>query len=35
MDGFYYAASIKYMHKLLLHPDRLDAPEMEINRDIP
>ena len=35
VDGFYYAASIKYMHKLLLHPDRLDAPEMEINRDIP
>ena len=35
VDGFYYAASIKFFHKLLLHPERLDDPEMEINRDIP
>ena len=35
VDGFYYATSIKYFHKLLLHPERLDDPEMEINRDIP
>ena len=35
VDGFYYAALIKYYHKLLLHPERLDDPEMEINEDIP
>ena len=35
VDGFYYATTIKYFHKLLLHPERLDDPEMEINRDIP
>lgn len=35
VDGFYYATSIKYFHKLLLHPERLDDPNMEINPDIP
>ena len=35
VDGFYYATLIKYFHKLLLHPERLDDPDMEINRDIP
>ncbi len=35
VDGFYYAQVIKYFHKLLLHPERLDDPEMEINEDIP
>lgn len=35
VDGFYYATAIKYFHKLLLHPERLDDPEMEINPDIP
>lgn len=35
VDGFYYATAIKYFHKLLLHPERLDDPEMELNEDIP
>lgn len=35
VDGFYYATSIKYFHKLLLHPERLDEAEMEVNEDIP
>ncbi|MBQ6160238.1 MAG: hypothetical protein IJK24_04760 [Oscillospiraceae bacterium] len=35
VDGFYYAAAIKFFHKLLLRPERLDDPEMEINEDIP
>ena len=35
VDGFYYATLIKYFHKLLLRPERLDDPEMEINEDIP
>ena len=35
VDGFYYASLIKYFHKLLLHPERLDEAEMEINADIP
>ena len=35
VDGFYYATLIKYFHKLLLHPERLDEPGMEINPDIP
>ena len=35
VDGFYYATLIKYFHKLLLYPEKLDDPEMEINRDIP
>ena len=35
VDGFYYATMLKYFHKLLLHPERLDDPEMEINEDIP
>ncbi len=35
VDGFYYASLVKYFHKLLLHPERLDEPEMEINEDIP
>lgn len=35
VDGFYYASSIKFFHKLLLHPEKLDDPEMEINHDIP
>ncbi len=35
VDGFYYATLVKFFHKLLLHPERLDDPEMEINEDIP
>ena len=35
VDGFYYATMLKYFHKLLLHPERLDDPEMEVNEDIP
>ena len=35
VDGFYYATLIKFFHKLLLHPERLDDPDMEINADIP
>ncbi len=35
VDGFYYATMIKFFHKLLLHPERLDDPEMEINEDVP
>ena len=35
VDGFYYATLIKHFHKLLLHPEHLDDPEMEINEDIP
>ena len=35
VDGFYYATLIKFFHKLLLHPERLDDPDMEINEDIP
>ena len=35
VDGFYYATLIKYFHKLLLRPERLDDPEMEVNQDIP
>ena len=35
VDGFYYATAIKYFHKLLLHPERLDDPDVEVNRDIP
>ena len=35
VDGFYYATAVKYFHKLMLHPERLDEPEMEVNEDIP
>ena len=35
VDGFYYATLLKYFHKLLLHPEQLDAPDMEVNEDIP
>ncbi len=35
VDGFYYATVIKHFHKLLLHPERLDDPEIEVNEDIP
>ena len=35
VDGFYYATAVKYFHKLLLHPERLDEANMEVNEDIP
>lgn len=33
-DGFYFATVLKYMKKLLAHPERLDEPVGEITRDI-
>ena len=35
VDGFYYASGIKFFHKLLLHPERLDDTDFEINEDVP
>ena len=35
VDGFYYATIVKHFHKLLLHPERLDDPDMELNEDVP
>lgn len=34
-DGFYYASAIKYMLRLLRHPEALDAPPEEVRQDIP
>lgn len=33
-DGFYFATVLKYMKKLLSHPERLDDPVEEVVRDI-
>ena len=34
-DGFYYATAIKYMLRVLRHPEVLDGPPEELNHDIP
>ncbi|MCQ2420967.1 MAG: hypothetical protein MJ118_07505 [Clostridia bacterium] len=33
-DGFYFATVLKYVKKLLAHPERLDDPPEEVIRDI-
>ena len=33
-DGFYYASFFKHYKRILLHPEILDTPPTEINRDI-
>ena len=33
-DGFYYAAVLKYMRRLLAHPERLDDPPEKVEQDI-
>ena len=33
-DGFYFATVLKYLKRLLAHPERLDEPPEEIVRDI-
>lgn len=33
-DGFYFATALKYMRKLLAHPERLDQPPETVIRDI-
>lgn len=34
VDGFYYAAVLKYFHKIMRHPEQLSAPPEEIIEDI-
>ena len=34
VDGFYFASTLKYMKRLMQHPERLDVPPEEVNRDI-
>ena len=34
VDGFYYAPFFKYYRRLLAHPEVLDNPPEEVNRDI-
>ena len=34
VDGFYFAAVNRYLKKLLAHPEVLDEPPVEVNRDI-
>ena len=34
VDGFYYAAALKYMKRLMAHPEQLDMPPEAVNRDI-
>lgn len=33
-DGFYFASCLKYMRKLLAHPERLDQPPEQVLEDI-
>nr|WP_325300101.1 hypothetical protein [uncultured Oscillibacter sp.] len=33
VDGFYYAAAIRYLHGLLADPWQLDRPPEIVNRD--
>lgn len=33
-DGFYFATVLKYMKKLLSHPERLDEPVTQVVRDV-
>lgn len=34
VDGFYYATALKYMKRLLLHPEQLDTPPEVVNHDV-
>ena len=34
-DGFYFASTLKYARRLLLHPERLDEPPEKVEEDIP
>ena len=34
VDGFYFATALKYLKKLLAHPEVLDTPPEVVNRDI-
>ena len=34
-DGFYYAAVLKYLRRLLAHPERMDVPPETVVKDIP
>ena len=34
-DGFYYAAVLKYLRRVLAHPERLDTPPETVVKDIP
>ncbi len=34
-DGYYYAAVLKYLHRLLAHPELLDVPPETVVSDIP
>ena len=34
VDGFYYAEALKYFHRLLRDPSRLDTPPENVIRDI-
>ena len=33
-DGFYFATTMKYMKRLMSHPERLDVPPEEVVHDI-
>lgn len=34
-DGFYYASVLKYLRRLLAHPERMDVPPETVVKDIP
>ncbi len=34
VDGFYYATALKYMKRLMMHPEQLDTPPEEVVHDI-
>ena len=34
-DGFYYASALKYLMRLLSHPEMLDLPPEQVEQDIP
>ena len=34
-DGFYYATVLKYLRRLMAHPERLDTPPETVVKDIP
>lgn len=34
VDGFYYATALKYMKRLLQHPEQLDTPPEEVVHDV-
>ena len=33
-DGFYFATVLKYLKRLMAHPERLDTPPEEVVHDI-